>query len=226
MKLCLVTDRRRLGSAVGARREAWLDVLSEQVVSAVRAGIDYVQIREPDLEARELTALVGSLMGVVSSSTTKLFVNDRVDVALAAGASGVHLKEQGISPELVRRIVPAGFMIGCSIHSAASIDARKEADLLIAGTVLPTASKRAPDYLEEEGLRSIVARAAGKPVLGIGGLDERSIPLLVSSGAAGMAAVGAFIPAKGESESQRLDQFVQKRVTELRFALDHATRRT
>jgi thiamine-phosphate pyrophosphorylase len=165
-------------------------------------------------------------MGVVSSSTTKLFVNDRVDVALAAGASGVHLKEQGISPELVRRIVPAGFMIGCSIHSAASIDARKEADLLIAGTVLPTASKRAPDYLEEEGLRSIVARAAGKPVLGIGGLDERSIPLLVSSGAAGMAAVGAFIPAKGESESQRLDQFVQKRVTELRFALDHATRRT
>lgn len=226
MKLCLVTDRRRLGSAVGAKPEAWLDVLSEQVVSAAQAGIDYVQIREPDLDARELTALVGSLMRAIGGSTTKLFVNDRVDVALAAGASGVHLKEQGILPQLVRRIVPAGFLISCSIHSAASIDARKEADLLIAGTVLPTASKRAPDYLEEEGLRSIVARAAGQPVLGIGGLDERSIPLLVSSGAAGMAAVGAFIPAKGESESKRLDQFVQKRVTALRFALDHATRRT
>jgi thiamine-phosphate pyrophosphorylase len=226
MKLCLVTDRRRLGAAVGARPGDWLDVVSEQVVAAGRAGVDYVQVREPDLDARELTALVGTLMRGLEGTATKLLVNDRVDVALVSGASGVHLKEQGILPELVRRMAPPGFVIGCSIHSAASIDARKAADLLIAGTVLPTASKRAPDYLEEKGLRQLVERAAGQPVLGIGGLDERSVPLLVSSGAAGMAAVGAFIPAKGESESQRVHEFVQKRVSALRFALDHATRHT
>ena len=226
MKLCLVTDRRRLGAAIGAPRERWLDVLGDQVTAAAQAGIDYVQLREPDLEARDLAALTVSLMRRIEGTPTNLLVNDRIDVALAAGASGVHLKEDGVLPEMVRRIAPAGFIIGCSIHSSASIDARKAADLLIAGTVLPTASKRAPEYLNEDGLTRIVHDAAGQPVLGIGGLDERPIPLLVRSGEAGMAAVGAFIPAKGESESERVNEFVQKRVNELRFALDHASRRT
>ena len=70
-------------------------------------------------------------------------MNDRVDVALAAGAHGVHLKEQGLLPELVRRIAPAGFVIGCSVHTTAAVTARKAADFLTAGTVLPTASKGA-----------------------------------------------------------------------------------
>ena len=72
----------------------------------------------------------------------------------------MHLKEQGIPPAEVRRIAPRGFVIGCSVHTAANIDARKAADLLIAGTVLPTASKQAPEYLNEDGLRRIVEAAA------------------------------------------------------------------
>jgi thiamine-phosphate pyrophosphorylase len=222
MKLCLVTDRRRLGAAVGARPGDWHDVLREQVQAAARAGVDYVQVREGDLEAAELAALVRSLLVTIAGSGTMLLVNDRIDVALATGAHGVHLKEQGILPDVARRIAPAPFVIGCSVHTTAAVDARKAADFLIAGTVLSTASKRAPEYLNEDGLRRIVRAAAEQPVLGIGGLDVASIPLLRASGAAGLAAIGVFIPVGGKSVSE----FVQKRVQELRFALDHSARRT
>ena len=221
MKLCLVTDRRRRGQAIGAPEAEWVAVLREQVEAAADAGIDYVQVREADLEARDLAELVRSLLELTRSAATQLLVNDRVDVAIATNAAGVHLKEQGILPDAVRRIAPPGFVIGCSIHTTAAIPARRAADFLVAGTVMPTASKRAPDYLNEDGLRQIVEAAAGQPVMGIGGLDERSIPFLASSGAAGLAAIGAFIPADGE----RVSDFVQKRVRNMRFALDHASRR-
>jgi thiamine-phosphate diphosphorylase len=219
MILCLVTDRRRLGLAVGAGPGEWNDLLREQVSAAAKAGVDLIQVREPDLEAGQLTDLVRSLMRLTAGMPAKVLVNDRVDVALSAGASGVHLKERGFLPEDVRRIVPEGFVIGCSVHSVASAAARKAADFLIAGTVLPTASKPAVDYLDQVGLQRIVEVAAGQPVLGIGGLDVRSIPLLAASCAAGFAAVGAFMPPAGEHVSE----FVQKRVMELRFALESAS---
>jgi thiamine-phosphate pyrophosphorylase len=222
MKLCLVTDRRRLGAAVGARPHEWADVLMAQVRAAATAGVDYVQVREADLEAAELADLVRVLLSAIAGSSARLLVNDRLDVALATGAHGVHLKEHSVLPDVVRRIAPDRFIIGCSVHTTAAVDARKAADFLIAGTVLSTASKRAPEYLNEEGLRRIVRAAAAQPVLGIGGLDVSSAPLLRASGAAGMAAIGVFIPVGGESVSE----FVQKRVQELRFALDHDARRT
>ncbi|HEX8029968.1 MAG TPA: thiamine phosphate synthase [Vicinamibacterales bacterium] len=215
-----MTDRRRLGAAIGARPERWLDVLREQVQAAARAGIDLVQVREPDLEAGELAALVRSLMRLIDGTATRLLVNDRVDVALATGASGVHLKEQSMLPSEVRRIAPPGFLIGCSVHGSAAVAARKSADLLIAGTVRPTVSKPLVDYLDEAGLRRIVEAAGTQPVLGIGGLDVPSIPLLAATCAAGMAAVGAFIPAGGGDVAA----FVQKRADELRFALESAYR--
>jgi thiamine-phosphate diphosphorylase len=151
-----------------------------------------------------------------------LLVNDRADIALAAGASGVHLKERSVLPGDVRRISPSGFVIGCSVHTAAAAIARNSADLLIAGTVLPTASKPSVDYLGRAGLEAIVRAAAQQPVLGIGGLDLPSMRLLVESGAAGMAAVGAFIPSAGDD----ITESVQKRVEGLRLAFDSARRRT
>lgn len=219
MILCLVTDRRRLGLAVGARAEDWIDVLREQVSAAAKAGVDLIQVREPDLEAGALADLIRSLVGLTAGTNAKVLVNDRVDVALAARAAGVHLKEQSMLPAEVRRIVPSKFLIGCSVHTTAAVAARKAADFLIAGTVRPTASKSAVDYLQQDGLQRIVQVAAGQPVIGIGGLDTPSMPILAASGAAGMAAVGAFIPAAGGHVSE----FVQKRVTELRFALESAS---
>lgn len=222
MILCLVTDRRRLGAAIGARPGHWIAALEEQVRAAAQAGVDLIQVREPDLEAAELTALVRSVVRLADGTPARVLVNDRVDVAIAARASGVHLKESGFLPAEVRRKVGPGFLIGCSVHTTAAVAARQAADFLVAGTVLPTESKSAVDYLNEAGLSEIVRSAMGQPVLGIGGLDLPSIPLLAASCAKGMAAVGAFIPRDGEPVSE----FVQKRVTALRFALESALPRT
>src|SRR5688572_3946777 len=109
MILCLVTDRRRLGEALGLPPERWDEALRQQVGGAASAGIDYVQVREPDLEAGDLVELVRSLVQI-TSKRTRILVNDRIDVAVAAGASGVHLKEQSILPAEVRRIAPPGFV--------------------------------------------------------------------------------------------------------------------
>lgn len=222
MILCLVTDRRRLGDAMGAGPGEWIELLCLQVRAAAKAGIDIIQVREPDLEAAALAALVRELMPLVGGSQARVLVNDRVDVAIAAGASGVHLKERSVLPDQVRRIAPPGFMIGCSVHTTAALAARKSADLLIAGTVLPTASKAAVDYLNKDGLEAIVKAAAPQRVLGIGGLGIPSMPLLAASCAAGMAAVGAFVPCAGDD----ISEFVQKRVSGLRLAFDSASRRT
>ena len=217
MILCLVTDRRRLGAAIGAPSAGWIDALHEQVASAGRAGVDFIQVREPDLEAGQLTLVVKSLMKTLEGSAARLLVNDRVDVAIAAGASGVHLKEQSMLPADVRRIAPS-LLIGCSVHGTAGLASRKEADLLIAGTVMATASKPTVDYLDLDGLEAIV-KAAGQPVLGIGGLDVRSAAAVAATGAAGLAAIGAFIPPAGVG----ISQFVQKRVNALRLAFDSRT---
>lgn len=218
MILCLVTDRRRLGAAIGAPPAGWIDALHEQVASAGRAGVDFIQVREPDLEARQLTLVVKSLMKTLEGTAARLLVNDRVDVAIAAGASGVHLKEQSMLPADVRRIAP-NLLIGCSVHGTAGLASRKEADLLIAGTVMATASKPTVDYLDLDGLEAIVKAAAGLPVLGIGGLDVRSAAAVAATGAAGLAAIGAFIPPAGVG----ISEFVQKRVSALRLAFDSRT---
>jgi thiamine-phosphate diphosphorylase len=227
MVICLVTDRRRLGAAIGARPPELIDALHEQVTAAAEVGIDFVQIREPDLDARALTDLVRSLIAGCRGSPTRILVNDRLDVAIAAGAAGVHLKENSITPELARCLMSTSarasldqpHLVTCAVHTPLTATARHSADLLIAGTVLPTVSKSPTDYLEWKGLKKVIGAAKGTPVLGIGGLDLDSIPSLAASGAAGLAAIGAFIPPPGLG---RLKEFVKKRVTDMRFVFDSA----
>ena len=229
MVICLVTDRRRLGEAIGAGPGDLLDALEEQILAAADVDVDLVQIREADLEARRLTSVVRSLAGKLRGRKTQLLVNDRVDVALVAGGGGVHLKESSLAPELACRLAstaplaaadkPARFIVTCAVHTPLTATARRSADLLIAGTVLPTVSKPAADYLEWKGLERIISVAKPTPVLGIGGLDLGSIPSLAATGAAGLAAIGAFIPPAGQSG---ISEFVKKRVIDMRFAFDSA----
>lgn len=219
MVICLVTDRRRLGAAVGARPTEYLDVLAEQIAAAASAGIEYVQIREADLEAKPLAAFTRSIAARLRGTGTRVLVNDRLDVALAAGADGVHLKETSIALELVRAIAPRNFVVACAVHTPFTAAARSSADFIVAGTVLPTVSKSRTDYLEWKGLRAVIGAARGTPVLGIGGLDLASVPALATSGAAGLAAIGAFIPTAADTG---LKKFVKKRVIDMRFAFDSA----
>ncbi len=218
MILCLVTDRRRLGAALRLGAGEWVDAVRAQVFAAAAAGIDWVQLREPDLEAADLLRLTKAVVADTKHTATRIVVNDRLDVALAAGAAGVHLKERSFSVEVARAITPPGFLIGRSVHELAIRVSTDTADYLVAGTVLPTVSKPAVTCLGWEGLSAIVRAASGKQVLAIGGIDLPSIPLVAASGAAGLAAIGAFIPESG----QDLSEFVQKRVIEMRLGFDSA----
>ena len=171
--------------------------LVAQVRYAIEAGIDVVQVRERDLESGALAALVSDLVSLVAAmpgAATRIVVNDRLDVALATGAAGVHLRSDSMPPSAVRSMAPPGFLIGCSVHSPAEAAAiGLGADYLVAGTVWASDSK--PDghpVLGTEGLAAIV-KAARVPVLGIGGVTVSRAAELAAAGAAGAAAIGLFM---------------------------------
>ncbi len=194
--LCLVTDRRRMGMADDfARARRALAALARD---AAEAGVDLVQVRERDVEAAALIDLVADIRGAVRGSATRVVVNDRIDVALAAGADGVHLRADSIPPRRAREMAAAGFLIGRSVRSAA--EAREHApwaDFLVAGTVFPTPSKPAADrWLQAGGLRDIVS-AASVPVLAIGGVTLDRVGDVAATGAAGVAAIGLFLHSGG-----------------------------
>jgi thiamine-phosphate pyrophosphorylase len=195
--LCLVTDRHRLAARLARAGDASA-CLVDQVAAAARAGVDLIHLRERDLSARELVALASACVRATSGSRTRVVVNDRVDVALAAGAAGVHLRADSAPSARVRAIVPAGFVIGRSVHAGdeALVEAAGGAvDYLVLGTLFPTPSKPGADtVIGPDALRQ-VARAVAVPVLGIGGVTAATLPALAAAGAAGFAAIGWFIDA-------------------------------
>jgi thiamine-phosphate pyrophosphorylase len=164
-----------------------------QVRHAVDAGVDLIQVRERDLEAAALAALVTDVLAAARGTSTRVVVNDRLDVALTCGADGVHLRSDSIAVAAARQLAPAGFVIGRSVHRIDELTAASGADYLIAGTVFPSTSK--PDghpLLGVEGLRGI-ARAAAVPVLAIGGVTMERLDAAAAAGASGIAAIGLFM---------------------------------
>jgi thiamine-phosphate pyrophosphorylase len=177
--ICLVTDRHRQD-------------ISVQVAAAAAAGIDLVHVRERDLEAAELAAIVTRAVMLTRGTATRIVVNDRIDVALACGADGVHLPANSFPTPAVRRLAPPGFLVGRSVHSLEELACAGAVDYLIAGTVFPSCSK--PDgarLLGVAGLRGIVA-ASRAPVLAIGGVGVDRLEEIAATGAAGIAAISLF----------------------------------
>lgn len=191
MILHLLTDRKRLSP--GADEAVATAALLEQAGYAVAAGIDVIQVRERDLEGRRLAQLTACLVALTRGSRTRVVVNDRLDIALAAGADGVHLRGDSLDAARLRPWVPAGFLVGRSVHSPADARAAGPVDYLIAGTVWTTSSK--PDghpLLGPEGLAEVVA-ASEAPVLAIGGVHPDLAGSVATAGAAGVAAIGIWI---------------------------------
>jgi thiamine-phosphate pyrophosphorylase len=200
--MCMVTDRRRLCPAAGSFADARRR-LAEQARWAVRNRIDLIQVRERDLEAAALADLVGDLLRVTRGSGTRVVVNDRLDVALACGADGVHLRHDSMTAEAVRGVVPDRFLVGRSVHSRVEAEGAGPVDYLIAGTVFPTASKPATaSLIGLDGLADIVD-VASAPVLGIGGIGRDQLDEVATTGAAGAAGVALFIEwfDRGETAS-------------------------
>jgi thiamine-phosphate pyrophosphorylase len=189
---CLVTDRRRLAGAGTTFDDARTRLLT-QLRDAVAAGVDLIQVRERDLEAADLAALVGDAVTLTRGTRSRVVVNDRLDIALACGADGVHLRGDSISPAHARRIVPPGFLIGRSVHTVDEVSVTEPCDYLIAGTVFPSLSKDGGvSFLGIDGLRAIV-RAARAPVLAIGGVTAARFDEVSATGAAGVAGIGLFL---------------------------------
>jgi thiamine-phosphate diphosphorylase len=150
-----------------------------------------VQIREPELGTLELLQLLNLVIAEAHAAELRVVVNDRTDVALIAGADGVHLRADGPPVAAVRRIVPKGFLIGRSAHDDEEIDRAAGADYLIFGTVFATPSKPGAAGQGLEALRRAVARFDG-PVLAIGGVNKSNLVEVMNTGAAGYAGIGAF----------------------------------
>ncbi len=201
MILCYITDRSQFPGAESARRKRLLQKIAE----AARAGVDYIQLREKDLPARDLEQLARDAMKVLlatrpSPLATRLLVNSRTDVALAAGAHGVHLRADDISPRDVRRLcslathpsplTPRPFLIGASCHTVAEV-ARAvagRADFALFGPVFEKEGKQSRHGLE------LLRRACRErlPVLALGGVTLENAGQGLRAGAAGIAAIRLF----------------------------------
>ncbi len=192
--LYLVTDRRAAETA-GRSLPALLDAA---LTRAERRGARVaVQLREKDLQGGALFALARELRALTRDRGARLLVNDRLDVALAAEADGVHLPANGLPPDAARRLLAAVGLIGVSTHSAAEVAAAKVngADFVLLGPIYDTPSKR--DYGAPLGLTPLAsaAAAAGLPVLAIGGITPERVAEVRAAGAHGVACLGAVMSA-------------------------------
>ncbi len=183
-------------------------LLVEQVAAAAAAGIGAFQLREPDLDTDALFALVCTVRAAVGDAPMALLVNDRADVAAAAGV-GVHLKERSMPAARVKAALPAVRPIWRAVHDVDGARAAGPVDALVAGTVQASRSKAAGSpTLGHAGLAAIVI-ATARPVYAIGGLTGASWPSLSATGAHGCAAIGVFLPRNGEDIAQAVGRAVR-----------------
>jgi thiamine-phosphate pyrophosphorylase len=193
--VCYVTDRKSLGTA------APVPSVLEKIRVAAQAGVDWVQLREKDLPARELLSLTREAVSIAEPRGRKMLVivNDRLDVALAAGAAGVHLGSESVPARDVVRWcragnAPPGFRIGISCHTIedASEAESAGADYMFFGPIYDTPSKRS--YGAPQGISRLkdVCGAVGTPIIAIGGVNEQNATECIQAGAAGIAAIRMF----------------------------------
>jgi thiamine-phosphate diphosphorylase len=192
--LCYVTDRK----AWSASAEKTHERLLERIEAAGRAGVDWIQIREKDLAGRELAGVVEQALHRVPP-TCRILVNDRLDVACALGAAGVHLGDRSLPVAEARRLARArsgqkDFLVGVSTHSLGAAEAAEKAgaDYIIFGPIFPTPSKAG--YGPSQGIERLeeLCRSVSIPVLAIGGITQQNAEACLNAGAEGLAAIRLF----------------------------------
>ena len=177
----LVTDDRLL-----AGRD-----LVEACRAAERGGVTLVQLRLKDASPAEL---VDQLRQLKAALRVPVLVNDRLDVALAGGADGVHLGPDDVPVSLARKVVPNGFIIGASVGTTQELSNGEEADYWGVGPYRETGTKaEAGEALGAKGLRQFVALAGGKPCVAIGGVKPEDVSGILGCGAAGVAVVSGIL---------------------------------
>jgi len=182
--LCYITDRHGLGPTP----------LVSQLRAAVAAGVDLIQLREKDLETPRATCLSTATAEIARQTNTKFVVNDRLDIAIAANAHGIHLGGRSAPPEAVRSHVGRDFLVGVSCHSldeALRAEAG-EADYILLGPIFDTPSKRPFGPPLGLGKLSEVASRIRIPVLALGGITVERVRGCLEAGAQGIAGIRLF----------------------------------
>lgn len=198
--LYLITDRTAL--APGLR-------LAEVVRTACAAGVRAVQLRERDLSARELYLLAGQLLEITHATGARLLINDRIDVALAVEADGVHLGGHSLPVAAARRLLGPDRLLAVSTHhlDEVLVAHRDGADFVTFGPVFATPSKAV--YGAPQGLEALrrVCAASSLPVFALGGIDPRNLSQVMACGAQGAAMIRAVFAAEdsGAQAAQLLD---------------------
>lgn len=186
-RLYLVTDRSQTGGRL----------LSEVIALAGQAGLPAVQVRERDLPTRELAALVRTIRTAVAGCSTRVLVNDRVDLTLALGADGVHLRASSLPPGRVRAMIGPARLLGVSTHSLEEVRRAQDdgADFVVFGPVYDTPSKQV--YGRPQGVERLaeVCRIARVPVFAIGGVTPGRAAEVRRAGAHGVAIVSSILSA-------------------------------
>lgn len=187
LQLLAITDDLRDGIAGLAARAA----------AAARGGATMVQVRLKDAGARTMTEATRAIIAAVRAvpATVPIVVNDRVDVALAAGADGVHLGFDDLPVGAARRLAPPGFIIGASVGEPAEVPSAREADYVGIGPVYPTATKAdAGSAIGPAGFAHLAAMVA-VPAVGVGGITAATAAPVLAAGARGVAVVRAIFGA-------------------------------
>ena len=174
----------------------------ELIAAAVRAGVELIQVREHRFDDRALVALTRRAVDLARDSASRIIVNDRADIALAAGASGVHLRGSSFAAGRVRALAPPGFLIGRSVHTlseATAVEASGGCDYLLFGTVFASSSK--PSNHTIAGLEALraVCGAVRLPVIAIGGISVETARPVADAGASGIAGISVFETADSMS---------------------------
>ncbi len=194
-RICFVTDR-----AAARGRD-----IVEIVARALEGGVGAVQLREKEMPGRPLLELAEALRRVTAEAGAKLLVNDRADVALAAGADGVHLGTASYGPAAARRLLGPTALVGCSTHSLRELREVQEggADFVTFGPVFDTPSKRR--YGPPLGLAALAeaCRTATVPVFAIGGVGVRNAGDVLRAGARGIALISEIAAADNPAEAAR-----------------------
>jgi thiamine-phosphate pyrophosphorylase len=191
VRLIAITDSLRDGARGLALRAA----------AAVAGGATMVQLRLKEETARSLVEIARTIQAMMPG--VPLIVNDRADVALAAGAAGVHVGVDDLSPALLRRVVPPGFIIGASVGDDEEVARAAGADYVGIGPVYATGSKSDAGSAIGPARFGELARRCGLPAVAIGGITHDTVPAVMAAGAAGVAAISALFGASDPTLAAR-----------------------
>lgn len=211
----VVNPRARLGQArlyvvTGARADR--DDLPAFLDAILGAGVDAVQLREKDAEAGDLLRWAEPFREACARHGALFFVNDRPDVALAAGADGVHVGQNDLPVEVVRGFVGPNVLIGLSTHDPEQLAAAPpEADYVCVGPVHATPTKPGRPATGLDPVR-LTARTEPRPWFAIGGIDDATLPAVLEAGARRIVVVRAVTEASDPGAA----------ASRLRRALDRA----